>query len=135
MSGLLLDTHFFLWHASNHHRLPEPIRRRIETEPGSVLLSVVSAWEIAIKVGIGKLELQLPLPELLGTSQHDHGIELLPLSRDDIVSYEALGFPIPGHRDPFDRMLAVQAKLRGLTFVTADAVFAGYGLDCLAWDA
>lgn len=128
LSGLLLDTHVFLWYATDDPALPDPVRQRISTEQSPVYISIASAWEIAIKHGLGKLELHLPLAELLGQHSHERDIERLAISDGDVVAYARLGFPLANHRDPFDRMIAVQAQNHGLTLVTADSAFDAYGI-------
>jgi len=84
----------------------------------------VSAWEIAIKHGMGKLDLPQPISDLLTLAEH--GISWLPLNPSEAVAYSKLDFPLANHRDPFDRMLAVQAKENQLVLVTADRVFESY---------
>lgn len=128
-----MDTHVFLWYATDDPALPTSVRHRIATEQNPVFLSIVSAWEIAIKHGLGKLELHLPLSDLLGQPPQERGIERLAISDTEIVAYARLGFPLANHRDPFDRMIAVQAKHRGLTLVTADSAFDAYGIQNLLW--
>ena len=124
MNGLLLDTHIFLWRAVDDSRLPEKIHDLIDEESGPVYLSTVSAWEIAIKHGLGKLDLRRPITDLLNL--RTYGMQFLQPSSQEFVAYSQLGFPVEGHRDPFDRMLAVQALERDLLFVTADVVFQRY---------
>jgi PIN domain nuclease of toxin-antitoxin system len=128
MSGLLLDTHVFLWYASADTKLSSSAISRIRSEPGKVYLSLASAWEISIKAGLGKLELHLPLSELLGQPMLDDGIELLNLTAEDVVSYTDLRLPESGHRDPFDRILVVQTQLRDLSLMTADRAFLDYNI-------
>ena len=128
MSGVLLDTHIFQWHATSDPRLPATYVSRIGSESGPVFLSVVSAWEIAIKVGLGKLQVVRPLDDLIGDSLISRGIELLPIAPDDVRAYVKLPFPESGHRDPFDRMLATQAQVRDLTILTMDQAFASYAV-------
>lgn len=94
---------------------------------GVAYVSVVSVWEIAIKVGLGKLKLDMTVTELIGTRMKSDGIELLPISEADLGAYSALGFPNPKHRDPFDRMLVVQAGHRDLTLLTSDVELRPYG--------
>lgn len=89
-----------------------------------VYLSSVSAWEISIKHGLGKLDLPQPISDLLDLNAH--GIELLQPSTLDHIAYSVLGFPVKDHRDPFDRMLVIQARQRDLCLMTADPVFEGY---------
>jgi PIN domain nuclease of toxin-antitoxin system len=124
VTGLLLDTHVFLWYSSYDSKLPEDVRDRIRAEPGPVFLSNASAWEIAIKHGLGKLELPQPIEDLLDVEAH--GIEFLDLSAEDHVAYSRLSFPLKDHRDPFDRILVIQAIENDLVLVTADPVFKAY---------
>ena len=84
--------------------------------------SLISLWEIAIKVSIGKLELQLPFDDL-PSALEVLSIEVLPLAWTDVNSYRDL--PLH-HRDPFDRLLVAQAMNRSLTLVSADMVFDQY---------
>lgn len=126
MNGLLLDTHIFLWYVTQDSRLISEVERRIDEAP-LVQLSVVSAWEIAIKVGLGKLRLDRPLAELIGPVLSEKNIELLSISEADVHAYAELAFPDPKHRDPFDRMLLVQAAERGQTLLTSDPALVAYG--------
>jgi PIN domain nuclease of toxin-antitoxin system len=124
VNGLLLDTHVFLWYSSSDAKLPATIREQIENTTSPIYLSWASAWEIAIKLGIGKLDLPQPIADLLALDEH--GIEWLPLEAREVVAYSELGFPLLDHRDPFDRMLAVQAAMNRLVLLTADQVFESY---------
>lgn len=124
MTGLLLDTHVFLWYASNDPKLPFEVRSEIENEQVPVYLSGASAWEIAIKHVLGKLDLPQPISDLLDLSPQ--GIELLHVQTGDSIAYSQLQFPLKNHRDPFDRILAIQTQLHSLKLVTADQVFAAY---------
>jgi PIN domain nuclease of toxin-antitoxin system len=121
MSQLLLDTHVFIWFSEDAPNLPTAVREKIESAD-SVYLSIVSLWEIAIKISIGKLSLQ--------TNYHDIeaglvslGIELIPISFADTT--RLIDLPLH-HRDPFDRLLIVQAIERSLLLVSADEVFDAY---------
>lgn len=126
MNGLLLDTHIFLWYVTQDSRLTSEVERHIDEAP-VVQLSVVSAWEIAIKVGLGKLKLDRPLVELIGPVLNEMNIDLVSISVSDVHGYAELAFPDPKHRDPFDRLLIVQASERGLTLLTSDPALAAYG--------
>ena len=83
-------------------------------------MSVATIWEICIKAGLGKLAVDLP--ELLENLARD-GFELLPITCADCLAVSALPHH---HGDPFDRMLIVQARDRGLTLLSDDRNFAGY---------
>ena len=113
---LLLDTHTFLWW--DEDALPPAVRRRIELAD-DVFVSAVSAWEIAIKSGIGKIVARAPL----GQAILDYGFTELPIRMDHADAVRLLP---PHHRDPFDRLLIVQAQLDGLTLVTRDQAFSAY---------
>ncbi|MFY9233186.1 MAG: type II toxin-antitoxin system VapC family toxin [Fimbriimonadaceae bacterium] len=128
MSGLLLDTHAFLWLAERSSDLPEALREQIRQSPRPRFVSIATAWEIAIKNGLGKLELAMPMGELFGPALSPHGIDILPIDLSDTIRCAALGFPDPMHRDPFDRMLVAQALERGLTIVSRDPVLDTYSV-------
>ena len=123
--NLLLDTHAFLWFMEGSERISKRAREAIEGASGVRVLSVASAWEMAIKASLGKLALAKPLGELLPPLLADAGIELLPIEMADIARVATLPFH---HRDPFDRMLAAQALERELTIVSIDEAFDQYGV-------
>lgn len=126
--NLLLDTHAFLWFMEGSQRISQRARAQIEAADGVRALSVASAWEMAIKSSLGKLELAKPLGELLPPLLADAGIELLPIEIADLARVATLPFH---HRDPFDRLLAAQALERGLTIVSVDEAFDHYGVSRL----
>ena len=121
---LLLDTHVLLWAASEPEQLTAQARDALEDGSNDVLVSVVSAWEIAIKQSLGKLDLPRPaeqwLPEVLRRS----GFELAEVGLAAALRVRALPWH---HRDPFDRLLVAQSTLEALVFVTTDGQLAPYG--------
>jgi len=124
---LLLDTHAFLLGIEEPETLTPKLRRLLEDSDNERWVSVVSLWEIAIKVQIGKL----PLPR--DPTFYKSHIELLQ-ARTLAVSIEHslcfLSLPLH-HRDPFDRLLIAQASEENLTLVTRDKAFRRYGVDCI----
>ena len=86
-------------------------------------VSVVSAWEIAIKHGLGRLPLPVPLPEFLPTLRERYGLTSLPVDEDSALHVAKLPRL---HGDPFDRMLVSQAIVHGLTIVTTDPKITQY---------
>lgn len=124
MNGLLLDTHILLRAASSG--LSTPLLARLKSET-NLVASTVSLWEIAIKVGLGKLQLDMSVAELIGSYLSRSGMEIIPVSSDEITAYASLPFPDPNHRDPFDRMLVVQASTRNLLLLTSDTALNAYG--------
>jgi len=125
---LLLDTHVLLWAASEPEQLTAQARDALEDGSNDVLVSVVSAWEIAIKQSLGKLELPRPaeqwLPEVLRRS----GFELAEVGLAAALRVRALPWH---HRDPFDRLLVAQAAEEGYTVVTRDSALDSYGVPLL----
>lgn len=117
---LLLDTHVLLWWLADDPRLTVTMRGAIAEPGAAVAVSAVSAWEMAIKSALGKLD----LPEGLADELHRQGFDELPVTVEDGLAAGAL----PRHHDdPFDRMLIAQAARRRLVVVTADRRFADYG--------
>lgn len=103
--------------------LSRPARSAIEDENNNRYVSVASLWEIAIKVSIGKLTLSDPFETLIPEQLAENGIELPDIS----VEHTALVASMPfHHRDPFDRLIAAQAKIEQMTLVSVDDVFDSY---------
>ncbi|MCG8457687.1 MAG: type II toxin-antitoxin system VapC family toxin [Holophagales bacterium] len=121
---LLLDTHALLWWLAADDRLPDPIRLRIENPANVVMASAVSAWEIAIKSKLGKLEAPTDLLEA-GEATGLHWVSIEP-----VEAQEAGRLPMH-HRDPFDRLLVAQAKARSAGIVSRDSRLDPYGVDRL----
>lgn len=119
---LLLDTQVWIWWQADDARLG-PVAREGIVAATDVRFSAASAWEIAIKTALGKLKLP-PRSDLLAELEY-HGFQALPIE----IGHALRVARLPGiHRDPFDRMLAAQAIVEGLTLMTADAVFGRYGV-------
>ncbi len=116
---LLLDTHVLLWWLFGDPRLTPTMREAIADPTSTVLVSAVTAWEIAIKAGLGKLAIPGDLAEEIGRQ----GFNALSVTVEDGLAAGALP---RHHSDPFDRMLIAQAARRRLVLVTADRRSAGY---------
>ena len=121
--ALLLDTHAFLWYIANDRRLSATAAARIADPDTQVRVSVVSAWEIVIKLGTGKLTLDRPLAQLWPESMAANDFAVLDITSEHVLALE--GVP-PHHRDPFDRLLIAQALTEGFDLVSADSAFAAY---------
>lgn len=125
---LLLDTHVVLWSATDPDRLPAEARSALEDGTNEVLVSIVSAWEIAIKQSLGKLDLAKPAEQWLPEVLRRTGFEVAELGLAAALRVRGLAWH---HRDPFDRLLIAQALEEGYTIVTHDDAFTEYGVPVL----
>ncbi len=122
---VLLDTHILLWYVMGDARLKDKVRTIVESK-SNLYLSIVSLWEIAIKVNIGNLQLNCTFDDLLARVNYIQA-EILPISIEDTKTY--LTLPLhAAHRDPFDRMLVAQVKSRSITLISGDTKFDLYGI-------
>jgi PIN domain nuclease of toxin-antitoxin system len=127
---VLLDTHAFLWYLLGDPNLSLKSKHIIDTKE-NLYFSIVSLWEIAIKINIGKLQIYRPIEDLSKELQYIN-VQILPIIAQDIELYSALTFP-SNHRDPFDRMLIVQAINLSLVVISTDVKFDAYPIQRL-WD-
>lgn len=120
---VLLDTHTLLWFIEADPLLSARARDVIERPDTNVFLSMASAWEIVIKVRIGKIVLRDTLATLIVQQQRNSGLILLPILMEHLAPLATL--PLH-HRDPFDRLLIVQAMVENMPIVSVDATFDAY---------
>lgn len=115
---LLLDTHAFVWWDKAPDRLSGRALRAIARPSTELFLSVVSLWEMAVKSAIGKLELNGSVRGRVDAQVEQNSLRLLPVEPAHVWALDDL----PGDRgDPFDRLLAAQARAEGMVLVTRDA--------------
>jgi PIN domain nuclease of toxin-antitoxin system len=122
---LLLDTHTLLWFIAGSASLSAYARSLIEDAANEEFVSIVSIWETAIKVSIGKMSLSAPFDVLFPHQLQINGFELLPVEVEHTSIVTTLPFH---HRDPFDRLLIAQAIAERLTLVSVDDVLDNYGI-------
>lgn len=122
---LLLDTHAFLWFIGGSPRLSVVARKAIEAPESQRFLSAASIFEMAIKVSLGKLTVAQPLDQILAREIEGGGFSLLPIEVRHVAVLASLPFH---HRDPFDRLLAAQAQVDSLVFLSTDEAFDAYGI-------
>jgi PIN domain nuclease of toxin-antitoxin system len=122
---ILLDTHAFLWVITDDPRLSKTAADAFLDEDNQILLSVTSVWEMAIKAAVGKLELDVPLDELVHTQLRTLGIQLQSIELAHVLGVRAMPFH---HRDPFDRLLVSQALAEGLVLMSRDPALDAYGI-------
>jgi len=122
---LLLDTHTFIWWDSDPERLSKHVLSLCQNPEHELFLSVASVWEMQIKMQLRKLELRLPLAELMRQQQEQNGIFLLSITMNHVLALDSL--PVH-HKDPFDRLLIAQACAEDLTLISGDPVFSQYSV-------
>jgi PIN domain nuclease of toxin-antitoxin system len=129
MPPALIDTNALIWYGRRGGQLSQ--RAAAQMRKHWNFYSHASLWEMAIKSGIGKLQLESPdgarwsVKQFLLQLAADLEMTALPLEFDDLAEVEALP---PHHKDPFDRLLVVQAQRNNLPIVSADPVFERYGV-------
>jgi PIN domain nuclease of toxin-antitoxin system len=126
---LLLDTHAFIWWIEDDPRLSNAARVLLQDRANGVFLSIGSIWEIAIKVGVGRLRMPSELRAFLADQVARTGFSLLPIAFEHVVAVHALP---QHHRDPFDRLLIAQSRQEGLSLVSRDEKLALYDVE-LVW--
>jgi PIN domain nuclease of toxin-antitoxin system len=127
MTGLLLDTHAWLWYAEGvADRLSPAARTAIETARRQYRLHVssISVWEIGILCAKGKIALSVPVQAWIRGALAAPGLGLLTLDAE--TALESTQLPDSPHGDPADRFLIATARVHGLTLATADAKIVDY---------
>jgi PIN domain nuclease of toxin-antitoxin system len=123
----LLDTHAFLWWLVDDRRLTERARSAISDPAATLLVSAATAWEIGLKVALGRLRIPVPPDRMLHVIA-DEGFEPLAIEWQHAIAAAALPSV---HRDPFDRLLVAQAQILAVPIITRDADIARYDVDVL----
>jgi PIN domain nuclease of toxin-antitoxin system len=125
---ILLDTHIFIWMATEPERLSPTLTASIIDRQNSLFLSLVSIWEIQIKVALRKLDLMGDLATTVNTQIEENSLQLLTI---DLAHIYALSNLPAYHRDPFDRLLIAQAQVEQMTLASVDSAFDRYEIDRL----
>ena len=124
----LLDTCAWIFLLTDPKRLSKQQQKAILDSQNQIYLSVVSAWEMSIKITKGKLELPKSLDELIFECCIKDGYIVVDLDIFSVLNSKKLP---PHHQDPFDRMLISQAINNDLTVITIDSKFASYNVELL----
>ena len=120
---LLLDTHLIFWWFIESQNVPAEARAAIEGNVSETFVSRVSLWEMAIKVGAGKMHVDLPQ---FAEAVTEAGFLWLPIENGHVLQVATLP-KFDDHKDPFDRLLVAQSLSEPALLLTADAKFARYG--------
>jgi PIN domain nuclease of toxin-antitoxin system len=124
----LLDTHAFLWWITDDSRLSERAREFISDGENELLFSAASGWEVAIKAGLGKIELSEDLERFLTEQLHRNAVGVLPVNLGHAMG--VYGLP-DHHRDPFDRLLVAQCVSERLPLLSRDTAFQRYPVEVI----
>jgi PIN domain nuclease of toxin-antitoxin system len=125
---VLVDTHTFIWALLHDHRLSARAKQVLRSDEHELVYSLVSLWEIAIKMKTGKLNTLGSSVTYVRDEMDNYSMQLLPIRYEHVLQLETL----PAHHsDPFDRLLIAQAITESLPILTPDAVFAAYPVKVL----
>ena len=116
MTRYLLDTHTAIWFFDGDGSLSETARKIILNTSNIKYLSIASAWELAIKIGIGKLDFNGKATGFIRLAENN-GIIIVPIKPTHLTTLETLPMI---HRDPFDRLLIATALTEQMTLITTD---------------
>ncbi|MCF2498488.1 type II toxin-antitoxin system VapC family toxin [Dyadobacter chenhuakuii] len=118
----LIDTHILLWHSDNNQKLSSQVISELNSSSASLYVSHATYWEMTIKKGLGKLDLNVPISEFQKIAMRNsfHSLSF------DNEHYDVLEQLPLLHADPFDRMIIAQAIAEKITIITQDKKFALY---------
>ena len=125
---LLIDTHALIWFCEGNSNLSPVARAAMEDDANERYISHTVPWEMAIKLSLGKLQLQVDYDRIFPDALVANGFQMLPAR---LEHYQGL-ITLPRHHgDPFDRLMIAQAQAEGLTLITCDTHFPAYGVPLL----
>lgn len=127
---ILLDTHAFIWLASDPAKLSQAARRAITENAAQLHVSAVTAWEISLLVRRGRLALPMTPEEFVERAVQRHALVEIPVTR--AAAQASVALP-PLHNDPFDRLLVAECGMRRLALVSADRTIALYPNIRIIW--
>ncbi|MDR0692303.1 MAG: type II toxin-antitoxin system VapC family toxin [Prevotellaceae bacterium] len=124
---LLIDTQSFIWFFEADKKLPLSIRAMMEDAKNELAVSIVSFWEITVKMSLQKLNLSTDIETLINKSMK-YGFETISIEPIHLITLSALDFY---HRDPFDRMIIAQAIAEHISIISSDSIFKSYPVNCI----
>lgn len=123
MQQYIIDTQILIWGITTPEKIATPIRKILIS--GSIFVSQVSLFEIAIKQKIGKLPaLNLSIERLVAIIIED-GFDILPIANAHINAYQDIPF-LEHHKDPFDRLILATSLAENMPLISSDANFKYY---------
>ena len=124
----LLDTHAVVWELIDSPELSDKVKSIIDDSGNEIFVSIVSAWEIAIKRSLDREKTPLCSVAEFFAEISASGFELLTLKPHHVYPVESLPYH---HRDPFDRLLIATAMAEDMIFLSADENVTKYDVKCL----
>jgi PIN domain nuclease of toxin-antitoxin system len=131
---IALDTHAWVWWVASPARIPKGAAKLISqaVDGGErLLVSSISAWEVAMLAERGRLELTMPVDLWISHAESVPLFEFVPV--DNRIAVRAVNLPGFPHKDPADRLIVATALSAGATLITGDERLRGYGPLATAW--
>lgn len=125
---LLLDTHTVLWFYLADPQISDAASAAIMDPANEKWVSPASYWEVAIKVSTGKYAIAQPFEDFWRNAIDMNAFKILHIQPSHAAAVATLPYPATNHRDPFDRLIVAQAKVEGMTVVSAYARLDPYGV-------
>ena len=123
----IIDTHIFLWFLQDSDNLSHQSKTTIANIENNIFISIASFWEIAIKLSLEKLVLDISLMKLFEEAKKLN-MQILDIKKEHLVILEKLPFI---HKDPFDRLIIAQSINENLCLISDDKIFSKYELNLL----
>lgn len=123
---IVLDTHALVWWAAGDSQLSRAAREAIEAEvqDGEILISAISAWEVAMLTKAGRLALTMDAEAWLDTVAQVPAVRFVPV--DVRISVQSVDLPGEFHKDPADRIIVATARHHSVSLVSADLKIRDY---------
>ena len=128
---LLLDTHTFIWLATDRTRLSKKVIGLITDDPAGLFISSITATEIGLLSNANKIDTFGSAKEFLSKNMRRFGIHEIPV--DVELAFSSTQLP-PIHRDPFDRIIIATAQKHKMTILTKDRVIPTYPHVKAVWE-
>ena len=124
---IVLDTHAWIWFISNPDLLSKRAQKALDAavKDRSILISSISAWELALLVTKKRLKLTLDVTDWIAKSESLPFIQFLPVTNS--IAVKSVNLPLPLHPDPADRIIIATALSVGAPLVTKDKKLLSYG--------
>lgn len=122
---LLLDTHAVIWFSENSNNLSIKAKNLIQDGSNKCLISIASIWEMAIKLNLKKLHLEMTLSDFINELVI-RDFSLMSIKLEHVIKISDLAYH---HNDPFDRLLISQSIIEKIPIISKDSVFEKYGID------